>query len=111
MVNAIYGVRKISYQNQYVKSSPSSQQAFHGARQLAHMADQTVGLEVRDRNIGIAEFNADHRDAGARHGLLQDGWVWFCDAKRIGSADRGESRTQSKLVEQEFRQPFQFVGA
>ena len=73
------------------------------------------GLEFGDRNVGIAEFDPDHGNAGApghadigagvadhdgrsqcaagpRHRLLQDAGIGLGDAERVGAADRGKPR-------------------
>src|SRR5213593_1740669 len=95
----------------------------HCRWQLAHMADQPIRLEFRDRNIGVAKFDPDDGDgrppgdadvragvpdhdgrgqlpAGARHRLLQDDGIGLGDAERVGAADRGKSAAQAELVEQ-----------
>ena len=98
------------------------------------MADQPVRLQLGNRHIGVAEFDPDHGNAGAPgdadvsagvadhdggrerpagpgHGLLQDRRIGLCDPKRVRAADRGEPPAEVELVEQQFRQPFQLVGA
>src|SRR5882672_2178391 len=124
-----YG-REISY----LDRGPRGHQAFDGGRQVPEMTDQPVGLELGDRYLGIAEFDPDHGNTGAarhpdirtgiadhdrggylaarpRDGLPQDRGIGLGNAKGVGAANRGKSRAQSQLVEQQLRQPFELVGA
>ena len=78
--------------------------------------EQTAHRFGAARNPDIGSGVADHdrrgkRAAGARDGLAQDGRIGLGDAERIGAANRRKPRTQSEPVEQQFRQPLQFVGA
>src|SRR5258707_14765477 len=40
-------------------------QALDRSRQIAHLADYPIGLEIGDRYFGIAKFDPDHGNAGA----------------------------------------------
>src|SRR5258708_11512657 len=48
-------------------------QALDRSRQIAHLADYPIGLEIGDRYFGIAKFDPDHGNAGAAGGTPNPG--------------------------------------
>src|SRR5260221_4115985 len=48
-------------------------QALDRSRQIAHLADYPIGLEIGDRDFGIAKFDPDHGNAGAASGSANPG--------------------------------------
>ena len=66
IVNSGIGSRKLYLfliiSNVYVSFSKYFR---HRAGKLFHVADQAIGLEFRNRDVGISEGDANHRSTGA----------------------------------------------
>src|SRR6185295_15400739 len=98
------------------------------------MADQPVRIELGRRNLGVAEIDRDHRDAGvargcdighrvadhdgardvaagAFEGAAQNFRVGLLHAERVLPDDRGEAPAHSERIEHAHRQPFELAGA
>src|SRR5512141_3089402 len=90
-------------------------EALDRRRQLAHVIDQSIGLEISDGNFGVSEFDADYGNAGAardadirsgiadhdrggelsaraRDRLPQYGGVGLRNAESVRAANCGKSR-------------------
>src|ERR1700737_1026623 len=65
MVNVWIVSYKIYNEIKILDSISLKHQTLHRRRQLSHVIDQPIGFEIGDRNVGITEFNADDRNAGA----------------------------------------------
>ena len=123
MVNEKIAWQNIAKRYQCVAKNLCRDEAGDGVRQIAHMADQPVRLQLGHRDVGIAEIDPDHRDVGAPgdpdvgagiadhdragqpaagtgHRLAQERRIRLGDPERVLAADGGKARRQVEPVEQ-----------